>query len=85
MKEIYSGDQATIIILNSEGRYQYTRMPYSSQAEKRGFWHQFFDYQSQGLNPEALTDINLQGQLVIADAVSDCPRGKKPNLQALLN
>lgn len=85
MKEEYSGDQATIVILNSEGRYQYARMPYSSQEEKRGFWNQFFDYQSQGLQPDAITDINLRGQLVIADAVCMASRGKKPDLQELFN
>jgi hypothetical protein len=85
MKEIYSGDQATIIILTREGRYQYTRIPYSSKEEKRGFWDQFFNFQDRGMQPDAITDINLQGQLIIADAICNVQRGKKPDLQELFN
>ncbi|MBM3232357.1 hypothetical protein FJZ21_03210 [Candidatus Pacearchaeota archaeon] len=83
MKEIYQGNLATIITLDPEHLYKYTRMSYSSQAEIVRFWNQFSDYQSKGLQPEAITGINIQGQLVIADAVCRASRDKKPDIQEL--
>jgi hypothetical protein len=37
------------------------------------------------MQPDAITDINLQGQLIIADAICNVQRGKKPDLQELFN